>query len=170
MVWWLITLVLTWSHPKIMALPFLNMYFQEVSFFNLLWPGGFSWDFRWVLFKPITMIDGWDTCCEIAIRRMSLDLTDDKSTLVQVMAWCRQATSHYLSQCWPSFLSPYDVTRPQWVKKSALDRVQSDNSELDCDNRQHKSEALAHTFRVFISHVCVTSVLCSCLEAHDIKI
>ena len=30
----------------------------------------------------------------------------------QVMAWCRQATSHYLSQCWPSFLSPYGVTRP----------------------------------------------------------
>ena len=25
------------------------------------------------------------------------------------MAWCRQATSHYLSQCWPSFLSPYGV-------------------------------------------------------------
>ena len=22
-------------------------------------------------------------------------------TLVQVMAWCRQATSHYLSHCWP---------------------------------------------------------------------
>ena len=32
---------------------------------------------------------------------MPLDLTDDKSTLVQVMAWCRQATSHYLSQFWP---------------------------------------------------------------------
>ena len=30
--------------------------------------------------------------------RMSLDLTDDKSTLVQVIVWCRQATSHYLSQ------------------------------------------------------------------------
>ena len=25
----------------------------------------------------------------------------DKSTLIQVMAWCREATSHYLSQCWP---------------------------------------------------------------------
>ena len=25
------------------------------------------------------------------------DLIDDKSTLVQVMAWCRQATSHYLN-------------------------------------------------------------------------
>ena len=29
-----------------------------------------------------------------------------KSTLVQVMAWCRQATSHYLSQCWPTNMSP----------------------------------------------------------------
>ena len=46
---------------------------------------------------------------------MSLDLTDDKSTLAQVMAWCHQATSHYLSQCWPRSMSPY-VTRPQWVK------------------------------------------------------
>ena len=42
--------------------------------------------------------------------------TNDKSTLVQVMAWCRQATSDYLSQCWPRSLSPYDVIRPQWVK------------------------------------------------------
>ena len=32
------------------------------------------------------------------------------------MAWGHQATSHYLSQCWPRFLSPYGVTRPQWVK------------------------------------------------------
>ena len=34
--------------------------------------------------------------------------------MVQVMAWCRQATSHYLSQCWLSSVSPYDVARPQW--------------------------------------------------------
>ena len=32
------------------------------------------------------------------------------------MAWCRQATSHYLNQCWPRSLPPYGVTRPQWVK------------------------------------------------------
>ena len=38
-----------------------------------------------------------------------------KSTLVQVMAWCHQATSHNLSQCWPRSMSPYGVTRPQWV-------------------------------------------------------
>ena len=47
---------------------------------------------------------------------MPQDLTDDKSTLVQVMAWCRQATSHYLSQCWARSMSPNCVTRPQWVK------------------------------------------------------
>ena len=47
---------------------------------------------------------------------MPLDLTDDKSTLVQVMAWCRQATSQYLNQCWPRSPTPYGVTRPQGVK------------------------------------------------------
>ena len=31
------------------------------------------------------------------------------------MTWCREATSHFLNQCWPSFMSPYDVTRDQWV-------------------------------------------------------
>ena len=68
-----------------------------------------------VVFKLILVIDGWGISCEIALRLMSLDLPDDKSTLVQVMAWCHQATSHYLSQCWPRSMPPYGVTRPQWV-------------------------------------------------------
>ena len=37
-------------------------------------------------------------------------LTDDKSILVQVMAWCRQATRHHLSQYWPRSLSKYSFT------------------------------------------------------------
>ena len=60
---------------------------------------------------------------------MPLDLTDDKSTLVQVMAWCRQATSHYLSQCWPKSLSLYGNTRPQWVNGA---RLWADKSWLQC--------------------------------------
>ena len=67
------------------------------------------------IFKLILVIVDWGISCDIALRWMSLDLTDDESTLVQVMAWCRQPTSHYLSQCWPGSLSPYGVTRPQWV-------------------------------------------------------
>ena len=39
-----------------------------------------------------------------------------KTALVQVMAWCRQATSHYLTQCQPIHMLPYGVIRPQWVK------------------------------------------------------
>ena len=66
------------------------------------------------------MTDGWGISCKIALRWMPLDLTDDKSTLVQVMAWCRQATSHYLSQCWPRPMSPYGITRPQWVNTLKL--------------------------------------------------
>ena len=32
-----------------------------------------------------------------------------------LLKWCRQVTSHYLSQCWPRYMSPNGVTRPQWV-------------------------------------------------------
>ena len=60
---------------------------------------------------------------EIALRWMPLDFAADQSTLVQVMTWCRQSTSHYLSQCWPRSLSPYGVTRPQWVKTKILGQV-----------------------------------------------
>ena len=44
---------------------------------------------------------------------MFLKITDDKSTLVQVMAWCHQAISSNLNQCWPTFMSPYGIIRPQ---------------------------------------------------------
>ena len=40
------------------------------------------------------------------------------STLVQVIAWCHQAASYYLSQCWPRSMLPYSITRPQRVNIS----------------------------------------------------
>ena len=44
---------------------------------------------------------------------------NEKSTLVQVTCWCRQATSHHhLSQCWPSSKSPNGISGLQWVDKS----------------------------------------------------
>ena len=39
---------------------------------------------------------------------------DDNLILAQVMARCHQATSHYISQCWPRAMSPYGIIRPQW--------------------------------------------------------
>ena len=79
-------------------------------------------NFRYLIFQIISVIDDWVISCELALRWMLLDLTDDKSTMVQVMAWCRQATSHYLSQCWPRSLLPYSITRPQWVNTLKLRR------------------------------------------------
>ena len=43
----------------------------------------------------------------------------DKSALLQVMAWCFKAQSHYLIQRWPRSMSLYGVTRPQWVNLAA---------------------------------------------------
>ena len=74
------------------------------------------WHLRYLIFQIISVIDGWGISCELALRWMSIDLTEYKSTFVQVMAWCRQATSHYLNQWWPRSLSPYGFTRSQWVK------------------------------------------------------
>ena len=82
---------------------------------NSLAPGGFENIFQNVFFKLISWIDTLSNSCETALRSMPQNPSDDKSTLVQVMAWCRQAASHYLSQCCPKSLSPYGVTRPQWV-------------------------------------------------------
>ena len=86
------------------------------NYINSLAPRKFELNFRYVIFQRILVTDGWGISCEIALIWKSLDLTDDQSTLAQVMAWCRQATSHCLSQCWPRSLLPYGVTRPQWVK------------------------------------------------------
>ena len=58
------------------------------GWFNLLAPQRFEWKNSESNFNLILVIDGWGIFCEIALRWMSLDLCDDESTLVQVMAWC----------------------------------------------------------------------------------
>ena len=84
--------------------------------FNSLAPGC---DSKYWIFNLVLLIDIFRSSHDNALRLMPLDLTDDKSTLVQVMAWCRQATSHYLSQYWLSSLSPYGIARSQWVNPSS---------------------------------------------------
>ena len=66
-------------------------------------------------FKLILWLDILSTSFEICHRWVPQNPID-KSTLVQVMTWCRQAPSHHLNQCWPRSLMPYGVTKPQWVK------------------------------------------------------
>ena len=106
--------------PSRMWQALLQLYFMgDYPILLLLthWPlGDFTEIFRKVIFQLILVIDGWSICSKIVLKWIAMDLTDCKSTLVQVMAWCRQASSPYLIQCWPRFMSPYGATRPQWVK------------------------------------------------------
>ena len=51
-------------------------------------------------------------------------------TVVQVMAWCHQAASHYLSQCWTRSMSSYGVSRPQWVKCQSHTHIQDPSWSL----------------------------------------
>ena len=87
-------------------------------FIKSLVPGRFNFNFKEVIFKLTLVNGGWVISDEIAFRWMPLDLFDDKSTLDQVMACCRQATSHYLSQCWPRSLTQYGITRPQYSERA----------------------------------------------------
>ena len=88
---------------------------QICFLFNSLVPGRPRCHFETAIFNFLLLIGIFTSSKDNALRLMPRDLTHDKSTLVQVMAWCHQATSHYLSQCWPSSMLPYGVTRPQWV-------------------------------------------------------
>ena len=79
------------------------------------WPLGDLDSILKVLFLNLVLLIGiFRSSFDNALRWMSWDLTEDKSTLVQVMAWCRQATTYYLSQCWPRSVSPCGVTGAQW--------------------------------------------------------
>ena len=109
--------LITWQNTRIVALS------MAAGWHTLLthWPieiRKFQRNFRKVIFQLILVIDGWSIACKIVLKWIPMDLTDAKSTLVQVMAWCHQATSHYLSQFWSRSLLPFGAIRPQWVNSS----------------------------------------------------
>ena len=117
------------------AMPITDTLFHQnnimVHTLNSLAPRRSQINFREVHFKLILVIDDWgisgeivltltpQDLTEIVLTLTPQDLTDDKSILVQVVAWCRQATIHYRSQCWHSYPPPYGVARPQWVDNDA---------------------------------------------------
>ena len=81
-------------------------------------PGRPGCHLKTAIFNLVLLIDIFTLSDDNVFRWMPWHLTDDKSKLVQVMAWCRQATRHYLSQCWPRSLSLYGVPRPQCVNSA----------------------------------------------------
>ena len=71
----LMSLLITYPWPK------RRTGLAELPRFNSLAPGKSRWNFRYVIFKRILVIDGWRISCEIALIWMLLDFTDDQSTV-----------------------------------------------------------------------------------------
>ena len=91
--------------------------------FNSLAPRRSECDSKNVNFNLVLLIGIFRSSHDNVLQWMPQDLTDDKSRLVQLMAWCRQATSHYMSQCWISSLSLYSVARPHFKVLSEVCRL-----------------------------------------------
>ena len=62
------------------------------------WKSGY--DFKSTIFKLVLLTGMFSSPYDYVIRWITWELTDDKSTLVQVMAWGGQVTGHFLSQPW----------------------------------------------------------------------
>ena len=85
--------------------------YNQFMYINSLTPGRCGCNFRKVIFQLLFWIEILSG--KIFVMIMPPNSIDDKSTLVQIMAWCHQAPSHYLNQYWPISLMPYGIPRLQ---------------------------------------------------------
>ena len=77
-----------WSSPGMLwhVYSIISCWYQwyAMVYFNSLVPGRFEWNCNF----QGNLSDGQQRYCLWNCPQMNMDLTDDKSTLVQVMAWC----------------------------------------------------------------------------------
>ena len=120
-----------WGHLYLRALAGQILQQTSISaWINSLAPGRSDNNFGSKIFNLIPQNSSLGACCEISLRRLALNLGNVKSTLIQVMAWCRQATSHCLNQCWPRSLTSYGVTRPQWVNSLSSTTISKTTKQI----------------------------------------
>ena len=73
-------------------------------------------NFERVISEHMLGIKFMSTSWKMALKWMPQNTFNDKSTLVQAIAWYHQATQNYPSQCWQRSMSLKGVTRPQRAK------------------------------------------------------
>ena len=86
--WWISWL--PWAHDKVTMRDIMNILNSLASRGG----GGGKSNFQSLIFKFITQNNSLDTRCEIPLQLLRKNLTNKKLTLLQVMAWCLNATSH----------------------------------------------------------------------------
>ena len=114
-----------------------KQYSRFNSVMNSLSPRSCGHDFKCVNFKHNLRTDILSIQINIMLDWITEDFFGDKSTLFQVMVWCRQATNPYLSKCWPRSRSPYSVGRPQWVDSKSKFRF-----PCCCSGRLHSFHSM----------------------------
>ena len=65
--------------------------------------------FKNAVFNVILLTSTFRSSNDNAFGLTPRGLTNNMSALVKVMAWCRQATSHYLNHWWPRSMLPYGI-------------------------------------------------------------
>ena len=99
---------------------------------------------------------------------MPQETFDENFTWVQVRACCHPATSHYLSQYWRRFISPYGLTRPQWVKDTFQIRLALTYSDCIQTSRSNiRTNKYIHLpVLKFLKASCTTFTRKICSEHH----
>ena len=98
--WWLVFEHIWKKYYAIMRFSCTRLYSHKdpTLKLNSLAPGKSEWNFRYVIFKYILVIDGWYISCEIALIWMPLDFTDDQSTLVWI--WVNIGSGNGFAAWW----------------------------------------------------------------------
>ena len=103
--------------------------------FNSLAPASFGSNFKSVINRHILQIKFMSTSCGIVFNWKPQNPFGNKSTLVLIMAWCCQAQSHYLSQCWPISMSTYALLMSKWFTKQQ--HSPGGKSDINPDSKVH---------------------------------
>ena len=117
--------------------------------------------FKNVILK-ILQLDIMSTSCETDLRSLSLN---DRLTVVQIMAWCFQAPSHYPNQCWPSSLMTYGITRPQWVDNKLLPHFITKAKYTDHSENNLTCEGSVKDHLVHIQIIWIVSTVSELIQA-----
>ena len=102
-----------WRLYKMAAIP--KMAFSNASS-QLIYPRQIGDLFADVIFTYIFMNEKFCISIQISLKFVPKGPINNKSALVQVMAWHKQVTSRYLNQDWPSSTMHICSTRVRWVK------------------------------------------------------
>ena len=91
-----------------------------------------------LILKHVLWIHILSTSFDIGLRGVPKSPINDKSTSVHVKAWCHQAISHYLSQCWP---------RPIYRHMISLSHNELTQQNQAQQNLIHVSHAIFYTIK-----------------------